>query len=86
MSCRLLVTTTGPGLYGGPPETQTLSLNYSTQDDALIEAKERLRLEKKRTKRGTRSGVVLLQLRIECDDGSVMEDDAIRRATLFFPD
>lgn len=81
MACRLLIRTMAPDRQGGPPDT--LTVDYRTKDDALDEAARQLDLEKARSRKGASRGTVLLELRIECDDGSAMEDDAIRRVAQF---
>jgi hypothetical protein len=83
MACRLLITTMAPDRQSGPPVKLTIPQDYRTKDDALDGAARQLRLEKAGSRKGARRGSVLLELRIECDDGSVMEDDAIRRVAQF---
>lgn len=86
MACRLLITTMAPDRQSGPPVKLTIPQDYRTKDDALDEAARQLGLEKARRRKGARRGSVLLELRIECDDGSVIEDDAIRRVAQFHRD
>jgi hypothetical protein len=70
-----------PDRQSGPPVT--LTVDYRTKDDALDEAARQLDLEKARGRKGASRGSVLPELRIECDDGTAMEDDAIRRVAQF---
>jgi hypothetical protein len=81
MACRLLIRTMAAGRQGEPPDT--LTVDCRSKDDALDEAARQLDIEKARSRKGASRARVLLELRIECDDGSTMEDDAIRRVAQF---
>ena len=79
MTCRLFITT-----IGADGQKLTIPQDHANKDAALDEAERRLLLEKKaRSRKRATRGSVLLDLRIECDDGSTMDDDAIRRVTQF---
>jgi hypothetical protein len=83
MVCRLLITTMAPDLQSGPPIKLTIPQDYRTKDDALDGAARQLGLDKKARSRKRAKGSVLFELRIECDDGSTMDDDAIRFVAQF---
>lgn len=80
MACQLFVTSIASD------NTQTTrSQRYSDLDAALSEAAKKISNEKARRK-ANRNPVILIDLRIECDNGNVLNYDDIRRVHLFHPD
>jgi hypothetical protein len=85
MACRLLITNThppGPGEKGShtfPP----IEHRHATKDDALDEAQALIRDKDALRRKDPHKGPALTDLRIECDDGSVMDFSAIRHAVRF---
>jgi hypothetical protein len=85
MACRLLITNTHPP---GPGETDSYTFPpivrcHATKDDALDQAQQLIRDEDARRRKDRYKGPALTNLRIECDDGSVMDYSNIRRAVRF---
>jgi hypothetical protein len=82
LACRLFITTQ----LASDNKPTTISYEYGTRDEALLEAEKQLRSEYAYSNK-RRTGRFLIGLRIECDDGTApLEHDDIIRAVLFFPD
>jgi hypothetical protein len=78
MSYRLIITY----LYADnprPPRSVTTEEPFSSDSWALDRADELINREKKRLKKDRYQGPVLTDLRLECDDGTVMKYDEIKR-------
>jgi len=79
---RLIITRAYPGdRFEAIPRSTSLTVEeyYATDGDALDMAKTLLKAEDKRCRKDPKKGPALEKLRIECDDGSTMDDATVCR-------